>query len=76
MVNLTDNQIFVDRVLPPAAASSLKLSSNFPPSYFLNLHEKVRIEGTYNYAGARIKLEHSKINVEKFRELLKGNDIS
>ena len=66
--------IFVDRVLPPAAASSPEQSSNFPPSYFLNLHKKVRLGGTYNYAGARIKLEHSKINVEKFRELLTGYD--
>ena len=69
VIKLKDGAEFVDKVLPPPATPLVK-NKRFPPSYFVRLHEKVRLGGTYNYAGARVKLEHSKVNVEKFRELL------
>ena len=70
MVKLPDGQDFVDRVLPPSS-SEVHQNQEFPPDYFLDLHRKVRSGGTYNFAGARIPLRHSSIDVVKFRHLLK-----
>ena len=46
----------------------------FSKDYFLDLHQKVREHGTYNYAGAKVKLEHSKLNIELFRKHLRDYD--
>ena len=74
-VKLPDGQDFLDRILPP---STCIITSNpeFPVSYFLNLHNEVKAAGTYNYAGARIRLQHCRIDITKFRSLLGDyNDI-
>ena len=73
VVTLTEGVEFVDKVLPPAS-TSIPFNEHFPPAYFNNLHKKVKLGGTYNYAGARIPLLHSKININKFRDLLKDYD--
>ena len=70
LVKLPDGQDFADKVLPPPA-SDVRHNQEFPPDYFLDLHRKVRLGGTYNFAGARIPLEHSEINIAKFRNMLK-----
>ena len=75
-VKLPDGQDFTDKVLPPAS-SDICQNLQFPPAYFLDLHRKIRLGGTYNFAGARIPLQHSGFNVAKFRHLLKDyEDIS
>ena len=73
LVRLSEGKDFVDRILPPPAIK-LEQNTRFKPTYFINLHYKVRSAGTYNYAGARIPLEHCKIDVKKFRELLTEYD--
>ena len=45
-------------------------NTDFGPSYFTELHSKVSQNSTYNFQGARIKLIHSKIRVDRIRELL------
>ena len=73
VLKLPDGQEFVDKLLPPPT-TEIAQNHKFPPSYFADLHNKVKVSGTYNYAGARVKLDHSKINVDKFRELLENYD--
>ena len=73
LVKLPDGQDFSDKVLPPSS-SEVCHNLEFPPDYFLDLHRKVRLGGTYNFAGARVPLQHSGINVAKFRNLLKDYD--
>lgn len=73
LVKLPEGDYFQDRVLP-ASSSEIVPCEEFPTSYFLDLHEKVKQAGTYNYAGARVQLKHCKINVPKFRELLIDHD--
>ena len=70
LVKLPDGQDFADKVLPPSS-SEVCHNQEFPPEYFLDLHRRVRSGGTYNFAGARIPLRHSGIDVAKFRNLLK-----
>ena len=72
-VKLPCGQEFFDRVLPPAS-SDVTINKDFPPEYFLELHKRVRLGGTYNFAGSRIRLEHSFINIEKFRLMLQDYD--
>ena len=73
IVKLPDGQEFTDKVLPPSS-SDVCMNQHFPPGYFLDLHERVRLVGTYNFAGARVPLRHSNLRVAKFRELLKDYD--
>ena len=70
VVKLPDGQDFLDKVLPPSS-SEVCHNQEFPPEYFLDLHRKVRLGGTYNFAGARVPLRHSGIDVVKFRHHLK-----
>ena len=72
-ITLPNGQNFQDRVLPPSTVA-LAPDSEFPPSYFINLHNEVKKAGTYNYAGARISLQHCRINVTRFRSLLGDYD--
>ena len=64
--------VFVDKVIPKKFEQPFVYNVNDinPCSYFVDLHRKVFDYGAYNYAGARVKLEHNVINVAKFRELL------
>ena len=73
VVVLPDGQEFFGRILP-TALEDIVMNVEFPPSYFLSLHNKVKQGGTYNYAGARVSLEHCKINVSKFRSQLTNYD--
>ena len=74
-VSLSDDSIFVDRILPPSFTNTHE-DEAFPATYFINLHYKVKNSGTYNFAGARESLPHSKLNVDLFRHLLADyNDI-
>ena len=63
--------MFTDKLLP----ENLILPSEkslFDRDYFVQLHHDVSAFHTYNYLGARIPLKHSKLNVNKFRELMPG----
>ena len=72
-VKLPNGGIFDDKVLP-ATASPVLPNPSFSKEYFLNLHYKVRQYGTYNYAGAKVKLQHSNLNIDLFRQHLKDYD--
>ena len=57
-VALPNGSNFLDKILPHLPVEVVE-NSTFPPEYFIDLHNKVRQSGTYNYAGARIELKHS-----------------
>ena len=61
-VKISDDLTFTDRVLP-VTDRSLHENKDFPMSYFLDLHSRVKSFGTHNYKGARIPLSHNNINV-------------
>ena len=78
--NLHDNKVplhngscFVDKFLP-LTTFTFEADENFPPSYFIDLHYKIRQHGTYNFAGAREELRHSNINTTLFRFYLQDYD--
>ena len=73
---LNDETVFVDKKLP--SIFNFTLSSDFRPEYFIDLHNHVSSFNTFNFNGARTKLSHCNINVNKFRELLPSDfdDIS
>ena len=72
-ISLPDGSYFVDKILPENSFST-KEDPHFPTEYFIELHKKVRSAGTYNYAGARVELAHSRINVDIFRRYLADYD--
>ena len=65
---LKDGFVFMDKKLPKPFTFSE--NSEFGIAYFLSLYKQVSSLKTFNYIGARVKLSHSKFNVDKFRELL------
>ena len=76
---LPDNKIFIDKTLPesdPAFFENLSENTNFSPSDFVHLHERVFApgpdypQGTYNFKGARISLTHTKLNIPAWRRCL------
>ena len=72
-VTLPNGSCFLDKILPQAA-TNLCEDELFPAISFINLHYKVRASGTYNFAGARVELPHSKLKVDVFRQLLLDYD--
>ena len=72
-VQLPDGKVFIDKILPPLPVT-FDVCEEFPPAYFIDLHNKVIQRGTYNFAGARVELKHCKIDVTKFRDKLCGYD--
>ena len=72
-VRLPNAGVFDDKTLP-APDTELVPHPDFPKEYFIELHHKVRKHGTYNYAGARVELKHSKFNIELFRKGLTDYD--
>ena len=60
--------VFHDKHLPGGLI--YEENFNFNCHYFTSLHEQVSSYNTHNFNGARISLQHSKINIKKFRELL------
>ena len=73
LVKLKSGKCFEDKILPKDHSQPAP-NKEFTPDYFVNLHNRVRESVTYNFAGARIELEHTKINVQHFRHLLSGYD--
>ena len=69
---LPEGNIFIDRKIPSKYDKPVVFNKNasFSPEYFVNLSLAVQQFGTYNHLGARIRLEHSKINVSNFRYFL------
>lgn len=72
-VTLPNGSTFVDKILPHPAHITTE-DEVFSAAYFIDLHNKVRLSGTYNFAGARVELAHSKINVDLFRQKLEDYD--
>ena len=72
---LPDGSVFLDKKIPKKLDLPIEFFENsvFDRNYYVNLHDIVSSFGNYNYAGARIPLGHSKINVCKFRFLLPSN---
>ena len=74
---LPNNQIFIDRVLPDPTAT-MEVSPFFPPDYFVTLYNHVSSSNpnyptdTPNYCGARVPLIHTRLNIQKWRQLLIG----
>ena len=71
--------MFVDRVLPPLT-SQFKQNAAYPLDYFIGLHSIVSAPTwsypayTPNYLGARVPLQHTSLNIEKWRHHLIGYD--
>ena len=57
--------IFDDKLSSPPV-SKVVPHVQFSKEYFLDLHFEVRKHGTYNYARAKMKIQHSKLNIEMF----------
>ena len=70
---LPGGAVFDDKVLPEPT-KPINPNKNFTKDYFMNLHKSVRSYGTYNYAGARVELKHSNLNIKLFRENLQDYD--
>ena len=76
---LPGNQIFIDKVLPPAKVT-FSHNERFPAEYFVALHKLVASPGpsysafTPNYCGARIALQHTRLNIPRWRHHLIGYD--
>ena len=76
---LPGNQVFIDKVLP---LSKVNFSHNerFPAQYFVALHKLVSSPGpsysayTPNFRGARIPLQHTRLNIPRWRHHLIGYD--
>ena len=72
---LPEGQVFVDMKISSKFDNPVNFPKNrtFTTNYFINLSFSVKQFDTYNHLGARLKLEHSSINVHRFRHLLGPN---
>ena len=74
---LPGNKVFVDKILPPIECS-LDQNAAYPLDYFVGLHSIVAAPTmlypayTPNYCGARIPLQHTGLNIERWRYHLTG----
>ena len=74
-------KVFIDKVLPPIAAN-LHQCQEFPLDYFVGLHTLVSTPTTVypaytpNYRGARIPLQHTGLNIPRWRHHLIGYEDS
>ena len=72
-------QVFVDRKLPPSLVQPVP-HTRFTKDYFVALHKLVAEQGphwpagTPNYRGARISLQHTGLNLDRWRYHLNGYD--
>ena len=77
IVKLPGDIYFVDKVLP-VLENKFSQNTQFPPDYFCALYQLVSSagpfypEGTPNYLGARIPLQHTGLNLEMWRKHLTG----
>ena len=69
---LPNGLVFIDKKIPQKYDKpfSFEQNTNYPINYFVELHNRVSDFGVFNCLGARIKLNHCGINVDKFRSLL------
>ena len=76
---LPGNEVFIDKVLPPAMVT-FSHNERFTVQYFVALHKLVASPGpsysayTPNFCGARIPLQHTKLNIPRWRHHLIGYD--
>ena len=70
---LNNGQVFTDKMLPDPTHSLISDATMFTTEYYTQLHFEVSKFNTYNHLGARIPLSHTKINIDKFRNLLDSN---
>lgn len=69
--------VFVDKILPPVG-NILTQNAAYPLDYFIGLHSLVSAPTmqypayTPNYCGARIPLQHTQLNISKWRYHLTG----
>ena len=69
--------MFIDRFLP-AMEGSLSENKDFPTDYFVALHTLVSTPTanygpfTPNFLGARIPLQHTRLNISRWRQHLVG----
>ena len=72
-ISLPNGSSFIEKILPQTTTNTLE-NESFPATYYINLHYIVRSSGTYNFAGARVELPHSKLNIDLFRHHLADYD--
>ena len=65
---LNDGSTFIDKQLPKS--HNFTVNKEFDDNYFVSLYNMVASFNNYNFSGARVKLNHSKLNLSKFRDLL------
>ena len=76
---LPSNKVFVDKALPNSETQFIE-NARFPVEYFVGLHILVSSPSTQypaytpNYLGARIPLQHTQLNIERWRYHLVGYD--
>ena len=69
--------VFIDKILPPLK-SAYEPHDTFSPDYFIAMHKLVHepgpsySRGTPNYLGARIPLQHTGLNLPRWRYYLRG----
>lgn len=74
---LPGNKVFIDKVLPPINVP-LSQHTDFPIEYFVALHKLASAPGTTypaytpNHMGARIPLQHTRLNITRWRHHLTG----
>ena len=74
---LPGNVIFVDKILPPTE-QTFKQNAAFPLDYFVGLYNLVSAPNlnypshTPNYCGARLPLQHTGLNIARWRYHLTG----
>ena len=74
---LPGNKVFVDKILP-ASETMMIQSTAYPLDYFIGLHSLVSAPTTHypaftpNYCGARIPLQHTSLNIARWRYHLTG----
>ena len=74
---LPGNKVFIDKVLPPIN-EPLSECTDFPMDYFVALHKLASAPGvthpayTPNHIGARIPLQHTRLNIPRWRHHLIG----
>ena len=74
---LPGNKVFIDKVLPPLKANLIQ-NEHFPVEYFVALHKLTIAQGstypayTPNHRGARIPLQHTRLNLDSWRHHLTG----
>ena len=67
---LDNGLVFTDKLLPEPSSPLVSEKPRFSQDYYIDLYSKVTRFDNYNHLGARIPLEHTLINVKRFRELL------